>query len=426
MPPEPDVMRTILKASHITDLETGKAVILVELLNGRGELAGVGQLYEFPNLLDDNSIADMDNGLLQAETVKCVGELLFQGLSSHPFVKPALTLALAAGPGEPAPLYIRVDSDLADRLPWETLYDTNGQFLALDPSQRWPIGRIVASAREGSGERPFEAPVRVMIILAAAGVSGQPEWEALFAAFGSPPVGVRLQVLVCETTLKTHIENQLATQTETERAARGKDWLTVDFLQSVDDLSSRLTEFKPHVLHFFCHGSSEDGTFLSMATRNDWDASAIEGSVSLDPEELRAVPNIDNSLWLVTLNCCQGAAAPTGGRSFARSLVAKGFLAVVAMREPVADDVSRDFSQAFYPALLAELARCAKAKDAAVELLWSKVLQEPRRRLCDRHGAHGVSRIKAAAGRQGMDVAGSRRRPRTLQATQDRVRRGDA
>ncbi len=361
--------RTILRAHDVFDPAVGDATFYVALQYARGFIGDVEYSRPLDMAAAMTDLGNLEAGLLQPDVVRRLGELLFRGLADHEEIMRALTLALAVPPDDVAPLYIRIDSDLADRLPWETLFHGDEGFLVLD--RRWPIGRIVGSSLERRLERAFEPPLKMLVLLAAAGVSAQPEWEALQNAIRKAPVEVHVKVLVCETSLRRDIE------------ALGDQRVTVDLLQSDAQLTHQIAAFAPHILHLFCHGSVEDGPHLLLATPNDKDAELIDSSgVSLSPRQLTEQLDIDH-IWLVTLNCCQGATAPLAGHSFARSLVRLGVPAAIAMREIVASDVARDFSEAFYPALFEEVAACVGAGGFATELLWARALQSPRQQLCE-------------------------------------------
>lgn len=75
-----------------------------------------------------------------ADAVKAAGAHLWMHMAANPDIQQALAVALGAGAGQSYPLFPIVDTDLADGLPWETLYDPVVGFLALD--RRWPIARV--------------------------------------------------------------------------------------------------------------------------------------------------------------------------------------------------------------------------------------------------------------------------------------------
>src|SRR5262249_49068673 len=112
------------------------------------------------------------------------GDALHQYLVPHNPYKTAILSALGIHPKkEVRPIFFRFDlpDEEVEELPWEALRAaTPPTFLTLDA--RWPVGRI-----SGDYDRdirpPFEEPVRVLVVLAALGVSGLPQLRELLAAF---------------------------------------------------------------------------------------------------------------------------------------------------------------------------------------------------------------------------------------------------
>ena len=146
----------------------------------------------------------------------------------------------------------------------------------------------------------IEPPLRIMALLTAAGVDARPEWEALKAALDASPVPVEVRLFVSQDDLKLHLDGL------------NDPRVTAEFLPGDFDLAAIVGQqpLPPHIIHFFCHGSAEGGATLHLATRADQIAGSGLGSVAIEPNDLRRVAGLDRHLWLVTLNCCQGAAAP--------------------------------------------------------------------------------------------------------------------
>ncbi len=109
-----------------------------------GDFSDARALYDFGCTENDPPFMQMSQGLLAPDIVKCAGTHLFENLSKHPAVKDAVTMALANTPEKVAPLYVYLNAEKAEGLPWETLYTPVGNFLALD--RRWPIARIADSS----------------------------------------------------------------------------------------------------------------------------------------------------------------------------------------------------------------------------------------------------------------------------------------
>src|SRR6266700_7631701 len=155
-----------------------------------------------------NPFSSMRNGALVPNVVREAGFLLFRKLSAHPAVGAAIGSALTQNSLHP--IYIHLESEMAAELPWESLCNpATGEFLSL--GRDWPVGRIVDSSAYAV-ERAVEPPIRITVVLAAAGSkpcygSSCHEWEALKNAVSTAQFKVTLQVFVCADDLKQDIEN---------------------------------------------------------------------------------------------------------------------------------------------------------------------------------------------------------------------------
>ena len=110
---------------------------------------------------------------------------------------------------------------------------------------------------------------------------------------------------------------------------------------------------RPHVLHFFCHGTVQyGGGSLSLATIADR-AEGPDGpeSVSVDIYRLRKLVS-DRMLWLVTLNCCSGAQSTGKTQSLAQVVVEAGAGAALGWRTPVAPEDAHVLCRTVYSGLL--------------------------------------------------------------------------
>jgi len=305
-------------------------------------------------------------------------------------------MALASTPDKVAPLYIHLNSDKIEGLPWETLYSPVGDFLALD--SRWPIARIAdSSAMLPAMNRTFRPPLKMMLILSAASVDSTPEWNSFYDAVKETKIGLQLQVFVCQEELKTAIEGL--------NDAR----VTVQYLSSRPDLLDAVKDFAPHILHFFCHGSTDGGAHLQLASRADWDGGDPRGSIIIVPNELYqfSSANVNGNTWLVILNCCLGGAAVANAAtvedaySLARLLVTNGFPAAIGMREPIASEDAHTFSQAFYPSVVSILQEVElQGKASSIDFTpveWARALYQPRAQLRDQHAENQPPLVAAAA-----------------------------
>jgi hypothetical protein len=250
-------------------------------------------------------------------------------------------------------------------------------FLTLD--RRWPIGRMARRADSTTPIRLFTPPLRVMAILAAAGVEAKQEWAALQEAVQRAGFPVALRVLVAEDELLERITND---------HADGVD-VTATYVPPGRLLFEDIRQFMPNVLHFFCHGDTEgDFAWLELATRSGWaDAEDDAGIVKVQAQDFLNDLYIE-SVWIVTLNCCKGAtdtASSRGPGSLVYSLVAHGFPAAAGMREEVTEEEAHEFCRGFYPALF-ELLRPVMTPGSQTTIEWACALYDPRRRLADLSG----------------------------------------
>jgi hypothetical protein len=344
-------------------------------LRPRLPLQSLGQTDDLP------STATATGGdRLEDAPVRAAGDRLFISLSAHPAVDHAITLALAPDAGI-HPIYLKT-VDVMDDLPWEALHHPRAKFFALD--DRWPIARLPMTSPAGQSKRRLDPPLRILAVLAALGEPAKPEWDALYTAIHSAPVGVELHVLVCEDGLRQHI------------AGLGDPRIKVDYLRSKDQLVQAAQRLKVHLLHLFCHGSAtlyDTSPYLQLATRRAWKLGQ-DKAVTLEANDLQPLASL---VWLAMLNCCEGAKPSAKARSMAATMVWDGFPAVVAMREPVAVPDANRFCGAFYTAALAYLADRLSG-GGEVELEWARVMSKPRRALCDELSTcHRLTGSEAAA-----------------------------
>lgn len=143
-----------------------------------------GLMYLFNCRPDQPPFSEMRQGDGSPTHVQEAGDKLFQELSGHPAVGPAIEDALREQQGGCSPICFRLDDvALADDLPWEAVH--KGDFFALDT--RWPVVRM----REVTEADPrviytLEPPLRLTAVLSAAGSSpltrapGAPQWDRIY------------------------------------------------------------------------------------------------------------------------------------------------------------------------------------------------------------------------------------------------------
>ncbi|MFI2507364.1 CHAT domain-containing protein [Streptomyces sp. NPDC018972] len=306
------------------------------------------------------------------------GMELLARLALHPPVRQGLEAALRQPAySSPVPLYFRMVSSHADRLPWEQLCDAEHDFIALDP--RWPIVRIASRRREVT-ERGFSAPLRLVAVLSAAGRSAVPQAETLLSAVCSADaaeIGVHLHIISGEReVLQAAAAAGLHGLVTTERIPT-----------SAPELVAKITEAQPDILHMLCHGGASGGVkVLAFAHFADFDAAAGEeaegqhaepGSVRLKlPQLISALKPCDP--WLVVLSACQSAQV-SETQALAHALANGGIPAVAGMRRQVDLGDADQFCAALYPEVLAAVREAVSAGTSrSRELNWATVFTNPR------------------------------------------------
>jgi len=318
----------------------------------------------------------------QPNAVKAYGQEIFTRLKTHPAIRSALDTALLAPPGQVRPLYFKVDVNDAERICWETLCDDHGQFFALD--RRWPIARIADSVTDRQWIEPeFSPPLRILAFIAALGIDGLPEWESLRKAVNKgrkDGLPIEAKVFVGEKQLLDAIRNEIMNQ--------GLTGVQVDPLPDrTMEIEETLEAFAPHIVHFFCHGSTAHGVSeLELATLLDHLQQNAAGSIRLEVDDLASMPGMGR-VWMVTLNCCEGGRPTSDLHSMAHSLVASGIPAAVGSLEPIDAGDAHEFCISFYPAVFDRLQKQLKTIQSGqtVEVEWAETLRPPRTGLCQKY-----------------------------------------
>jgi hypothetical protein len=276
-----------------------------------------------------------------AVLTELTGRALFEDLKQHDNLNSALANTFAAAPAD-RELQIEIQNvaKSAHDLPWEALADEAG-FLALDrdlPFTRVvPPGRIGAQRSEGS----FDGTLRVVAVLAADGISGTPQWEALRDALEQWNGSLHCTVLAGDTALRDAIAAEAVPNVEVALVPA-----------DAGDLVRGIGDATPHILLLFCHGQSAEGGALEVAHV----ATEIgEPPLYLTP---MAFSRSLRSTWLVMLNACAtGQTDPAANtNSFACSLVEEGVPFVTSMRQEVPAGVGHCFTRSFLSRALHDLA----------------------------------------------------------------------
>lgn len=294
---------------------------------------------------------------------KTVGQEIHKALSLHPGVAQALDRAANVAPGGVHPIHLLTSALDAEAVPWEALHHPLGNFLGLDP--RFAIARAVNSG-SGELERVLDAPLRIVAILAAADRDARGEWAALRGAINSAGLECHVTLFVAQDDLENEVNATHDAWVELRRVPPTKD-----------ELVAALQGLRPHILHVYSHGSALGGGFLEIAT---------PGSVNGfgDPPlylEARHLAALQDSVWLMTFNACEGASPAGGVHSLAYSLVESGAPAAIGMREVIDSLDANIFCQSFYTSAFADLAQ-KLLPGTQVPVDWARYLATAREALC--------------------------------------------
>jgi CHAT domain len=353
--------------------------------------AQAGKMYPLDSDPAHSPFVELRQGDGSPERVREAGEKLFADLSVHPAVGLALDAALQQG--DYSPICFRLDDVVdADQLPWEAFRAGASGFVALDA--RWPIVRMRETTEETAPRAVYEfvAPVRIAVVLSAAGgtpatrAPALPQWlkiqQTLQKHLAAPnALPLELLVLTCEEQLR-----------DTIRAANFAG-VSAGLIADKEDLIGRIRDMGPNLLHFFCHGTAEETPHLQIGTYNDWEAQQ-EPSIALEARELRQRADKDQNVWLVTLNCCESATRAGDARSLANSLVAAGFPAALGMREAIDVETAHLLCEFFYPAAFNLIGSAAEGGSPVV-IEWAAALHEARSGLVNSCAAGAVPQAAA-------------------------------
>jgi hypothetical protein len=295
---------------------TGTFSLPPGLAGGELRLAGGGALRGGPAA-----------GAADADTLEHVGDELFRTIFHGELLK-AFQGCLAkarSGPGLRLRLRLNDVPQLAE-LPWEYLYDAEGQgFLAL--SARTPVVRYLELSEE-LGTLLVEPPLRVLAVISTPrGYRDLAEADEEWRRLGSALEPLRHGGLI-----------------EVERLER----------PTFEALEARLRGGPPvHVLHFVGHGGFSElrGEGVLVFEDKNGDGAPVGGP------SLAYLLQDHPSLRLAVLNACNGARASREDTfaGTAQALVQHGVPAVIAMQSEVMDETACGFAEKFYRGLASGL-----------------------------------------------------------------------
>lgn len=328
----------------------------------------------------DPAFAGLKRAVLAQNSIKLAGEKLFAAVSTHPEVQQYLQTALQTAVGGRYPVYVEIATPAgAEALPWEALCSPNEDYLGLD--ERWALARIVEPAVEPPTFYTLAPPMRIAVVLSCLGISAAGELAALRRAVRHAGAGsARLLVISSEEQLLSDVQDEITAGTAPEVAA-------VKLIPAeLQELQAMVSEFRPHVLHLFCHGSIEGSPHVSLALKSDWQVPT--GGLLAEARDFHGFTRKTDDLpWLVVLNCCEGAAVSdmADSQSLTLGIALEGIApAVVGMREPVVSDTANLLTQTLYSRLLDDIA--TRSHDAGPRPLdWAHLVVAVRDKLARIH-----------------------------------------
>jgi hypothetical protein len=149
----------------------------------------------------------------------------------------------------------------------------------------------------------------------------------------------------------------------------------------VYELQRQVRERSPHLLHFFCHGSSEFGANLEISNLL---AESGESPLYLDASHFQPLGKV---AWLISVNACEGARPFADGHSFAYQVVEGGAPAVYAMREAVSASDAHAFCGGLFTEALQHIEEIL-GRDHDHELDWTAIQAPARERILRRLDGH--------------------------------------
>jgi hypothetical protein len=302
---------------------------------------------------DDPAFVALKSAVLAQNSVRLAGSRLFDAVSAHPEVQQYLQTALQAVDGSRYPVYVEIaTADDAEAFPWEALCSPNEDYLGLD--KRWALARIVDPEADLPTVYTLRPPLRIAAVLSCLGISAAGELAALRQAIRQVGLGsARLLVISSEEQLIAELRDEITAGTAPEIAAAEVIPPELEALQAI------VSDFGPHVLHLFCHGSIEGGAHVSLALKEDWEAAEPTRGLLAEAADFHGFTRKTGGLpWLVVLNCCEGAAvgADADAQSLTLGVAREGIApAVIGMREPVVSSTANLLTQTLYPKLLADI-----------------------------------------------------------------------
>lgn len=314
-----------------------------------------------------------------SDVIANAGSAIHDRLSAHGNLADALRATLTTPSGTATReirIHIEPIAKAAHNLPWETLLHPADGFVAL--SRDLPFTRSVPPvATDGvRAAAPLGGTLKLVGVLAAAQIPGDPEWSAIERSLRHwPSDGLDVLILVDRPELRQRIQDDVA--------AKELQGVTVELVPTtVERLVQRIGDHAPHILHLFCHGRADGGGVLEVATPAT--------SIGQPPLYLRPGPlaSAARSSLLVVLNACSTGATSEDAEtnSIACALVEQGVPFVTSMRQQVPAKVAHLFADALLDKVVHDL-RADHAKGTPFRPAVAPAVMAARRTIMDSYGA---------------------------------------
>ncbi len=294
----------------------------------------------------DPPYAELKVRPLRQGLVKECGDDLCASLATNPGVMATLNRFQTPPQDTRHPIYVSISHPEHENLPWEAIWRQSVEFYAL--GEHWPIARLPSASDDTKvAQRVIGEVPRIIAVIAAEGANIEGEWSGFKKLLEQFPDKIDMHVLLASDQLKARIEALALPRVECS-------WVG----ETADDVIRRIRTWDPNIVHFFCHGTSQNGGSLSVVNR-------LGDTVKIPRDKLLQLKENDG-LCLVVLNCCLGGNADPNDHasSIARELVKAGLPAVVAMREIITDKSANAFTSSFYAELFVRLRACLNAHPA--------------------------------------------------------------
>jgi tetratricopeptide (TPR) repeat protein len=322
-------------AQYQAEIATPKGTVFNDfILPGDWTTASLSQiLNDFRTGVATNRYVTMRDAESDVLTPSQFGTQLFQTIfSGESELLYRDSLRSAQSRGESLPVRLDIQPASLARLPWEFLFD---------PQETSEIGYLCFGAETpiirffDKEPRPptYDPPLRLLL------VSANPE--------GLP-------------NLNLERECDIITEAIEPLTSPNKAQLTSLFEATIDNLSERIRNFRPHIVHFMGHGNVDRLMFE--------DDTGSSTSVAINLRN-------DPSLRLVVLNACKAGGVSKGlvgaeaRMGVARSLAKAGIPAIVAMQFSISNGAAIVFAERFYKVL-------AEERPVDEALTWARIAMQ--------------------------------------------------